>query len=82
MARSLRKLIREGAEDRCEYCRMPQSCTVLPHEIDHIRARKHHGPTTQHNTCLACAQCNGSIILPIVRHPKAAFPGRKTCGKF
>jgi hypothetical protein len=31
----------------------------LPHEIDHIRAKKHHGPTTTLNTCLACASCNG-----------------------
>ena len=31
---------------------MPQACTVLPHEIDHIRARKHHGPTSLENTCL------------------------------
>jgi HNH endonuclease len=32
----------------------------LPHEIDHIRAKKHHGPTTAQNTCLACASCNGA----------------------
>jgi hypothetical protein len=32
----------------------------LPHEIDHIRAKKHHGPTTLLNTCLACAYCNAA----------------------
>jgi 5-methylcytosine-specific restriction endonuclease McrA len=33
---------------------------VLPHEIDHIRARKHRGLTTMDNTCLACAHCNAA----------------------
>jgi hypothetical protein len=38
---------------------MQQECTLLPHEIDHIRARKQHGPTTLENLCWACAECNG-----------------------
>jgi hypothetical protein len=58
MATSLR--IRERAGDRCEYCRLPQSYTILPHEVDHIRARKHRGRTTLENTCWSCAQCNGA----------------------
>ena len=37
---------------------MPQSCTRLPHEADHIRAQKHSGPTTLTNLCWACALCN------------------------
>ena len=37
---------------------MPQSCTQLPHEADHIRAQKHEGPTTLENLCWACALCN------------------------
>ncbi len=31
---------------------------MLPHELDHIRAQKHHGPTTLRNLCLACAPCH------------------------
>lgn len=60
MARFRRKLVWERAEWRCEYCQLSQRDSVLPHEIDHIRAKKHHGPTTLQNTCLACAYCNGS----------------------
>jgi hypothetical protein len=60
MARFRRKLVWKRAGDRCEYCQLPQSCSTLPHEIDHIRAKKHHGPTTLLNTCLACAYCNGA----------------------
>jgi hypothetical protein len=52
--------VRERASDRCEYCLLPQHGSVLPHEIDHIRARKHRGPTSLENTCLACAQCNAA----------------------
>jgi hypothetical protein len=58
MANALRQQVRTRADDRCEYCQMPQSCTVLPHEIDHIRAKKHHGRTALANLCWACAECN------------------------
>ena len=60
MARLRRKAVFERAHNRCEYCLLPASESTLPHEIDHIRARKHRGPTTLANTCLACAQCNAS----------------------
>jgi hypothetical protein len=39
---------------------MPQALTSLPHEVDHIRARKHHGPTALENLCWSCAHCNGA----------------------
>ncbi len=58
MARSLRRQVWSRARRRCEYCQLPQAWTSLPHEVDHIRAQKHHGPTTLSNLCLACAGCN------------------------
>src|SRR5688500_456134 len=60
MAAFRRREVIKRAKDRCEYCQLPQACSVLPHEIDHIRARKHHGPTTMQNTCWACAACNAA----------------------
>jgi hypothetical protein len=57
---SLRDQVRQRAKSRCEYCQLPQTCTVLPHEIDHILAQKHRGQTSLENLCLACAQCNAS----------------------
>ncbi len=39
---------------------MPQACTSLPHELDHIRAKKHRGAKSLENTCWACAKCNGA----------------------
>ena len=36
----------ERARGACEYCRLPQTYSHLPFEIDHIIPRKHKGPTT------------------------------------
>lgn len=60
MARFSRKAVWKRARGQCEYCQLPQESSVLPHEIDHIRAKKHRGDTTLENTCLACAYCNGA----------------------
>jgi hypothetical protein len=57
---ALRDQVRDRASDRCEYCQVPQVCTVLPHEPDHIRSQKHHGATTLENLCWACARCNAA----------------------
>jgi hypothetical protein len=58
MTPALRAKVRRRANDCCEYCHMPQSCTRLPHEADHIRSQKHKGPTTLTNLCWSCALCN------------------------
>ena len=58
MPASLRQQVRRRAQGCCEYCRMPQGGTVLPHELDHIRSQKHGGTTTIDNLCLACSLCN------------------------
>ena len=60
MDRALSKLVWQRAGNCCEYCRIPQPCTSLPHEVDHIRSRKHNGTTTLDNLCWACARCNDS----------------------
>lgn len=60
MPKFSRKKVWERANGNCEYCQLSQEDSVLPHELDHIRAKKHRGPTTMQNTCLACAQCNGA----------------------
>lgn len=58
MDRRLRQEIRNRAGDRCEYCRLPQDCIDAPHEVDHIIAEKHDGPTVSENLALACFACN------------------------
>jgi 5-methylcytosine-specific restriction endonuclease McrA len=55
---SLRRQVIERAGDRCEYCRFPQSMTLLAFEMEHIIAEKHGGMTTLENLALACPYCN------------------------
>lgn len=55
----LRRSVRLRARDCCEYCLIPESMTLAVHEIDHIIAEKHGGPTDADNLALACALCNG-----------------------
>ncbi|HEX7449274.1 MAG TPA: HNH endonuclease signature motif containing protein [Pirellulales bacterium] len=55
---ALRALVWRRAENRCEYCRMPQPFDPLPFGVDHIRPHYHHGPTTADNLCLCCFHCN------------------------
>jgi hypothetical protein len=44
--------------DRCEYCRFPQSVTLLAFEMEHIISEKHGGITSLENLALACPYCN------------------------
>lgn len=54
----LEELVWRRAGSRCEYCRLPQAVSPLPHAIDHVVARQHHGSTTEDNLALACFFCN------------------------
>jgi len=55
----LRRAVRRRAQDCCEYCLIPEAMTLAAHEIDHVIAEKHGGPTEAGNLALACALCNG-----------------------
>ena len=55
---ALRRQVIERAGDRCEYCRFPQSLTLLAFEMEHIIAEKHGGTTSLENLALACPYCN------------------------
>lgn len=58
MDRMLEALVWNRAYGRCEYCQMPQEYDGFTHEIDHVIALKHRGPTVAHNLVLACFPCN------------------------
>ena len=45
MDRHLRDQVWQRARFCCEYCHMPQEFEDTKHEVDHIIAEKHHGPT-------------------------------------
>jgi hypothetical protein len=55
---NLRRQVRERANGNCEYCLLNEQYALKTHEIDHIRAERHGGPTTLENLCLSCFDCN------------------------
>jgi hypothetical protein len=58
VAVALRRLVRERAGERCEYCLIPESLTLATHWVDHIVAEKHGGQTEEGNLALSCVLCN------------------------
>jgi hypothetical protein len=54
----LRRLVHQRATGCCEYCRMPEKFSFLPHQIDHVIPEKHGGQTNAANCALACVLCN------------------------
>jgi HNH endonuclease len=54
----LRRHVRARAEERCEYCLIPEQLTLAPHWVDHVVAEKHGGQTEESNLALSCVLCN------------------------
>jgi hypothetical protein len=55
MDAATRRLVRQRAQDRCEYCRMPQSAApFLTFHVEHIQARQHIKDDSPDNLALAC----------------------------
>lgn len=54
MDEALIRMVRERALYRCEYCLVPEECSVLPFELDHIIAIKHGGLTVPGNMAYSC----------------------------
>jgi hypothetical protein len=55
---STRQLVRDRAQNRCEYCHLPQAGHDERFSLDHVIARKHQGPDTPENLALCCLRCN------------------------
>ena len=65
---ALRRLVQQRAGHRCEYCLLHEEDAGLPHEPDHVIARKHRGETTAGNlawTCFNCNRCKGTDLASI-----------------
>ena len=58
MNQELSRIVWQRARDRCEYCALPQFAFPIRFQIDHVRAEKHGGTTTEDNLALACSHCN------------------------
>lgn len=54
-----RRLVRERAGNRCEYCGMLQAQQSFPFfHVDHIIAQQHGGTDAPDNLALSCYHCN------------------------
>jgi 5-methylcytosine-specific restriction endonuclease McrA len=53
-----RKAVRQRANNRCEYCQLPDEIGKFAHHIDHIIPLKHNGSSNLSNLAYACFDCN------------------------
>ena len=59
MDAATRKLVRERARNRCEYCGLPQSALPLTSfHVEHIVPKQHRGGDDSANLALSCHHCN------------------------
>ena len=59
MDAATRELVRQRADGRCEYCRLPQDAApFFTFHVEHIRARQHQGGDDPSNLAFACPDCN------------------------
>jgi hypothetical protein len=58
MDAQLRARVRERAEGRCEYCRLPDTAQFLPYHVEHIVAKQHGGGDDEANLAWSCDRCN------------------------
>lgn len=58
VSNELREAVQQRAQGACEYCRLPQEASVLPHQIDHIIGRQHRGSDDVADLCLCCIRSN------------------------
>ena len=54
MNESLERRVRERANNRCEYCKIPAYVSEFTFPLDHIIAEQHRGRTTHENLALSC----------------------------
>ena len=79
----LRQQVRARAEGRCEYCYMSETYSFAIHQVDHIIAEKHGGPSSEDNLALCCIACNQfkgtdlASIDPLHGRPTFLFHPRK-----
>lgn len=59
MSPELWQQVRERAEGRCEYCRLPDRIELTgPFHLEHVVARQHRGTDDLSNLAWACSRCN------------------------
>jgi hypothetical protein len=57
--RAVRRLVRERAGRRCEYCQHPDSLTTAPYVCEHVPPRVKGAGDTPDELAWSCPYCNG-----------------------
>lgn len=68
---SIRQKVRERADSRCEYCRLPDEMGRYTHHIDHIIPIAHGGTSELDNLAWACFDCNTTKIRDVASYDPA-----------
>lgn len=58
LSNEIREAVVRRAQRACEYCHLPESASILPHQVDHIIGRQHRGSDNIDNLCFCCIRCN------------------------
>jgi hypothetical protein len=59
MQQSLRQLVRERADYRCEYCHLPDfAASASTFHVEHVVAKQHGGCDGTENRAWSCHRCN------------------------
>ena len=77
MEAAARNLVRQRAENCCEYCRLPQEAVDATFHIEHVIALQHGGTDDLANLALACDRCNlykGPNLTSIDPETRAIVP--------
>ncbi len=53
-----KRIVRQRAQDKCEYCRSPERISTARFTIDHVQPRSLGGSDDSENLALACSRCN------------------------
>ena len=83
IAAQLRRLVRERAGSRCEYCGLSQEGQEATFHIDHIVPKRTAGSTRADNLALACVSCSlrkearRSAVDPATRRSAPLFHPRR-----
>ncbi|MDQ7028132.1 MAG: HNH endonuclease signature motif containing protein [Anaerolineae bacterium] len=60
ISNKVRSEIRKRANERCEYCQLPEIFSFQPFQVDHILSIKHGGSDKKSNLAWTCANCNNA----------------------
>lgn len=59
METDLRRIVRDRAGNRCEYCGLQQAhAPLVLYTVDHVIPKKHGGHDDESNLAFACYRCN------------------------